>query len=167
MPLCARRVYFFITFSATHDGRPSPVTQVIGIIVILLCTEMVLAACLKEFCFHRSISPKWQQVRLAVCAVCLYALFGALTAWQWQKLPAKSAIISLVRFLLSSTGVIFVEVAVWVSHASSAGAELTVAIGHLLQRSLVCPCVCACVCSGACTLSRAAAVRAWRWTTAS
>jgi hypothetical protein len=89
------------------------VETVVYIIMILLAIEMVIGWGLREFCFARSLGPIEQQVRLAVCAILLYALFGSLTAWQWTLLPSRSAIMALVRFIFSSIGVVFAEIAVW------------------------------------------------------
>lgn len=109
-PLCLRSffVYVFII-----DGRLTPVQQVVVIIVLLIVIEMIIAAFLRWFCYPRSVGPIEQQVRLAICTLVLYGLFVALTAWQWTRLPENVAIIALVRFIASSIGVIFAEVAVW------------------------------------------------------
>jgi len=91
----------------------SLVKQVVAIVFILLAIEMVLAFALREWAFQRSLGPIEQQVRLAICAVALYALFIGLTAWQWTLLPGSSAVMALVRFICSSIGVILVEILAW------------------------------------------------------
>ena len=106
-------VYVFIIYAAAHDGKPSGVNQVIIIIAILLSIEMVIGWALKWFCFGRGTGPVEQQIRLGICALLLYSLFVSLTAWQWTLLPSNVAVMALVRFILSSVGVIIAECAVW------------------------------------------------------
>lgn len=106
-------VFVFIIYASKHEGKPNAVNQVLLIVVILVAIEMVLGWMLRLICFDRTLSVIEQHIRLAFCAVSLYALFIGLTVWQWTLLPQNVAIMAVVRFFVSALGVVVLEIVVW------------------------------------------------------